>query len=513
MALKTAPSPADDRRARRRARRRLRLRRWSARLQMAVATGLAAVLAVLLNLLAVRLDVTWRLPGRPDRLSPQTEALLASTHGTITATVLAPRSHEAFEPLRQLLQNLRLAARAAGGATLEVVCIDPYRDLAAAAQLARRVGVAGWAVILESEGRRETVPLAEMFDPPFPPAGNADGGDGAAPRGRRFLGEQLCVTAITRLSRPPAVIHALAGHGERDFEDYDPLTGYSDLAREIRREGHELRRLNISVAGHVPADCDVLVIAGPRHPPSAEEQGRLEEYLTGGGRLLLLVDRSDVLPSGWERLMARLGLRFAGFSVVGAGLPPGHVLTVERFGTHPVARALRNTAVHFANPQVIDIEGPGEEAAADQPRADVVVAAPEDAWGETNPDLFPRRFDPGVDRKGLLPLVVAVERGAASGADVGIRPSRAVVFGDSHCAANALLAGGRTGNRDLLLNAVNWLADGGLPAAPAAVPADGGLLRQRLSRRGQLRFLRRSLIFWPCSLALLGALCVAVRRR
>jgi hypothetical protein len=111
-----------------------------------------------------------------------------------------------------------------------------------------------------------------------------------------------------------------------------------------------------------------------------------------------------------------------------------------------------------------------------------------------------------------LPLVVAVERGAGTGADVGLRPLRAVVIGDSHFAVNALLAGGRTGNRDLLLNAVNWLAEGGMPAAAAAPIADN-LMPLGLSRRKQLRFLVRSVVFWPLAVALFGTLCIAVRRR
>jgi hypothetical protein len=186
-------------------------------------------------------------------------------------------------------------------------------------------------------------------------------------------------------------------------------------------------------------------------------------------------------------------------------------MVVDRFGDHPIARDLRNTAVYFVAPQVIEVFADGE-VAADRPRARVVVAAPPGAWAETNPDLAPRHYDPENDRKGELPLVVAVERGAGTGADVGLRPLRAVVFGDSHFAVNALLAGGRTGNRDLLLNAVNWLAEGVMPAA-ASAPVEDNLMQLGLSRRKQLRFLVRSVVFWPLAVALFGTLCIAVRRR
>lgn len=513
MALKPEPGAdgggaARDRvRTLRRALRSGRRRRWSAGTQLATALTLAALLVVLLNLLAAHLDVVWLLPARPAALSPRAATMMAATSGEIRAIALLPRAHAGFERMRQLLLNLRQAARAAGGATIEILHVDPYRDLAQASQLARRYGAKGWCVIFVSGSRHEIVSMDEVLTPAADPAGT----DAVGARPRRFLGERRCVTAIARLARPVApVVYALRGHGERDFEDYDPLNGYTDLAREIRREGYDLRPLVLGGDDDVPGDCDVLLIAGPRQAPLAGERARLEAYLARGGRLLLLIDRGDALPDGWEGIMERLGLSAGRLTAVGPRTVAGQALVVDRFGDHPIARDLRNTAVYFVAPQIIDILDGGE--AADRPRASVVAAAPPGAWAEANPDLAPRHYDPASDRKGELPLVVAVERGAGTGADVGLRPLRAVVFGDSHFAVNALLAGGRTGNRDLLLNAVNWLAEGGIPAAASAPVADN-LMPLGLSRRKQLRFLVRSVVAWPLAVALFGTLCIAVRRR
>ncbi|MDD5706878.1 MAG: Gldg family protein [Kiritimatiellae bacterium] len=506
----TDPAKA-ARRSLRRALWRRRRQRWSAGTHLAADLVLAAALVTLLNLLAPRLDTGWYLPGRHAALSPRARTLMASTRGVIRATALIPPSHPAFEPLRQLLRNLQNAARDADAAKLEIVHVDPYRELARAAQLARQFDVTGWAVIFESQGRREMVMADEMYEPGGPT--HVTERPGAGSRRRRFLGEQLCVTAIARLARPSTpVVYALSGHGERDLEDYDPLNGYADLAREIRREGYDLRALSLPQAGDVPTDCDVLLIAGARRPPSAEERARLEAYLTRGGRLLLLSDRADVLPTGWESILDCLGLRFANVTAVGAQTLAGHAMTVDTFGAHTITRDLRNTAIYFVSPQVIDIAAPRPDASPDQPRAEIVVAAPPAAWGETNPDLTPRHFDPDVDRKGTLALVVAVERGAGTGADIGLKPLRAVVIGDSHFAVNSLLAGGRSGNRDLLLNAINWLSEGGRPTA-ASAPADSGTLQFGLSRRKQLRFIVRSVVLWPLSLVILGALSYAIRHR
>ena len=487
-----------------------RLRRWSSGAHRLAAVGLATLLLGLVNLLAVRLDAHWRLPEPRAALSMRARTMMAATRGEVQVKVLLPRSHKDFEPLRQLLADMRDAAAAAGGARLVIEHVDPYRDLARAAQLARLYGVAGWAVVFVSGERVEKVPLDEMVEA-VAPAGERL--MATTPPRARFRGEQLCVTALARLARPRTpVIYALGGQGERDTENYDPLNGYTDFAREIRREGYDLRKLALSGADGIPADCDVLLIAGPRNPPAAETRAAVEAYLARGGRLLFLADRARELPHGWEGVMERMGLRFANLTAVGARTLGGFSLIVDRFSPHPIARELEKNAVYFVNPQVIDVLAPEQGAATDRLLADVVVAAPDGAWGETDPDRLPRRFDPGVDRQGRLPLVVAVERGAGLGADVGLRSMRAVIFGDSHVAVNAVLSGGRTGNRDILLNAIHWLSESGLPSAPSLM-AEGNALQLGLSRSRQIRFFLHSAVYWPLLVAVLGCLRVAARRR
>jgi hypothetical protein len=490
--------------------RGVRMRRWGIGAHRLLSVSLATVLLILVNLLAFRLEINWWAPERGAKLSQRAQTMMASTQGEVAVTVLMPRSHVAYEPLRQLLDNMRHAAQQAGGARMMIESVDPHRDLARAAQLARRYGVTGWAVVFECRGRVEKVGLEEMIETVEPMAGDVVA---TAPRRTRFRGEQLCVTALARLARPKTpVIYALSGQGERDFENYDVLSGYTDLAREIRREGYVLRPLVLSETGVIPGDCDVLLIAGPRRPPITEVRAAIEAYLARGGRLLFLADRATELPHGWEGVMDRLGLKFANLTAVGARSLGGFNLTVDRFGPHPIARELEKNAVYFVNPQVIDVLAQGKAAAADRPRAEVVVAAPDGAWGETDPDRVPRRFDPQTDRQGLLPLVVAIELGAGLGADIGLRSMRAVVFGDSNFAINAVLAGGRTGNRDLLLNAINWLTESGLPSAPSLV-AEGNVLQLGMSRRRQIRFFVHSVVYWPLLSAVFGWICVSIRRR
>lgn len=465
----------------------------------ASATALATLLLVMVCTMAVRYDRAISFQGARLGLSDRTVSTLESLSGDVSCTVILPRNNEIYPPLRKMLFDFR---EAASNATLRLSFLDPHSDLAQSADAVRRYGATGWSVIFDNGGRFEIVPYEVLVE-------KSQNGDASPARQTitRFHGQQVCATALAKLARPKSpVVYALSGHGERDFSSYDALTGYSDFARELSREGYVLRPLRTADAG-IPADCDLLVVAGPRFAPGQIEETALTDYLGRGGRLMLLADRSNAIPNGWEGLLARIGLKFANYTAIGADTLGGYNLLSDNFGDHPVARYLYRSAVYFVNPQVIDPAEP--EAGVPAPDVKVVVSAPEKAWGESNPDALPRHYDPDVDRKGALPLILAVE--GPGGATIGLPPFRAFVIGDSNFAANSLLEGGTTANRDLLLNAVNWLTEQGGATTPSSAN-EGTALRLAISRNRQIRFWIRSVVVWPLAAILLGAVMAVVRR-
>ena len=461
----------------------------------ASAMALATLLLVMVCTIAVRFD--GKIPFRGARLglSDPTVSMLGSLSGNVLCTVILPRNDKLYPPLRKMLCDFEDAAT---NATLELTFLDPHSDLARSADAVRRYGATGWSVIFDNGNRFEIVPYEMLVETNSSPARQVI---------TRFHGQQVCATALSKLTRPKSpVVYALSGHGERDFSSYDALTGYSDFARELFREGYILRTLRMADAG-IPADCDLLIIAGPRFAPGQIEETAIAEYLDRGGRLMFLADRSETIPNGWETLLARIGLKFANFTAIGADTLGGYNLLSDNFGDHPVAKYLSRSAIYFVNPQVIDPAPP----AADTPslQVTVVVSAPENAWGESNPNLLPRHYDQDIDRKGPLPLILAVEGPGSAGN--GLLPFRAFVVGDSNFAANSLLEGGTTANRDLLLNAISWLTEWRDGTNPSAAN-EGASLRLAISRNRQIRFWIRSVVVWPCAAILLGAVMAVIRR-
>ncbi len=459
---------------------------------------LATILLVMTCSLAVRFDYPFFFQGARLGLSERTVSTLESLSGNVSCTVILPRNNEIYPPLRKMLLDF---GEAASNATLTLSFLDPHSDLAQSADAVRRYGATGWSVIFDNGNRFEIVPYEALVE-----KSSADTSHSRRVI-TRFLGQQVCATALAKLARPKSpVVYALSGHGERDFTSYDALTGYSDFARELFREGYVLHTLRMVDAG-IPADCDLLVIAGPRFAPGQIEETAIAEYLGRGGRLMLLADRSDSIPNGWENLLSLIGLKFANYTAIGADTLGGYNLLSDNFGNHPVTKYLSRSAVYFVNPQVIDPVLPDADTPA--PQVTVVAFAPEKAWGESNPDVLPRHYDPDVDRKGVLPLILAVEGPGSAGN--GLSPFRAFVIGDSNFAANSLVEGGTTANRDLLLNAVSWLTEQGGSTEPSAAN-EGAALRLAISRNRQIRFWIRSVVVWPLAAILLGAIMSVIRR-
>jgi hypothetical protein len=464
--------------------------------------ALATLLLAMVCLIASRFKHTFQFPGVKNDLSARTTSIVNSISGNISCTVILPHRNEFFKSLVELLQKYSDATPPSVNFTLNFY--DPHSNLAEAAAAVQRYGVKGWAVIFDNGNRFEIVPYDSLLQK------NSDAESAkspAKPNAKFFQGEQACAAALARLTSPKApVIYALSGHGERDFSSYDPLTGYSDFARELGREGYVWHELRTTDNG-IPADCDLLIVAGPRFAPGQIEESAITEYLGRGGRFLFLVDRFATIPNGWEGIMARLGLKFSNLTAIDADTLGGYNLVSDNFGDHPVANYMDSSAVYFVSPQVLDSALPA--AGTPPPQISAVVSAPKTAWGESNPDSFPRHYDKDVDRKEPLSLAMAVE--GPGGSNMGLLPFRAFVIGDSNFAANSLLEGGTTANRDLLLNAVSWLTEQGW-STERAPGQESVVLHLAISRTRKRNFWLLSVVAWPLATILLGTIMAVVRR-
>ena len=289
----------------------------------------------------------------------------------------------------------------------------------------------------------------------------------------------------------------LQGHGER-LPTGTERDGYSALADALRLDNLSVETVILSQAGEIPADAAVLVVAGPATDLLPTEVALLRTYLEGGGKMLFLIDPPDA-PDAPARdnllgLIAEWGIEVGRDMVVdvsGVGQLLGTDATVPVAASYPPHPITDRFALLTAFPLARSVR-PAAGGAGDRVATSFVETSPR-SWAESNLDLTTGEVTMEAetgDVPGPISIAAAVavevetppdgggeeaveadsgggeetaadgEGGAADGgeeADEGPAEARVAVFGDSDFAANGSL--GIQGNRDLVLNAVNWLTE------------------------------------------------------
>ena len=415
--------------------RDIRRRRRGAGVRSFAAVALAAgVLAAANALSAKGLYAHWSVRPRYG-LSDRTRRILADVEGELSLRAAFERSHPFRTPARRLLREYAEAARTFPGLHLDVREIDLNHDPAEAAALLRRFPSAANSVVVSLNGSDRVLDEYELAAPAGP-----DGAEDA-----RFDGERAVSSAILRLARPVRrAVCFTSGHGEFDPESAHPVGGASALARSLELGGYEVRRLS-GVERGVPADCGVLVVAGPRTMFSAQEIESLSSFLSRGGRALVLAD--DPRAAGLAPLLRVWGVELS----PAPGGPGAARASALEYAAHDAARDMDNVLSVFSSPCVVrPAEAGPAENRADKPRAEALVFASVSGLG-------PR-----------YPVAAASELQAAAAPGAPPTGTRLVVFGDSEFVSNGMLGGGREGNALLFSAALNWLAGSPRPQMPPA---------------------------------------------
>jgi ABC-type uncharacterized transport system involved in gliding motility auxiliary subunit/ABC-type transport system involved in multi-copper enzyme maturation permease subunit len=256
--------------------------------------------------------------------------------------------------------------------------------------------------------------------------------------------------ASGRLSR----VMFLTGHGEHQL-DNNERPGYATCAMALVDQGYDVLPLSLSGGARVPESCDVLVIAGPRLDPEPGEAAAIDAFIGRGGAVLAMTDPPT--PTGWAAWLLRWHLVPTGEVLVDAGrvsaeqgLGPRTVAIVDTYSHHAIVHSLHGLVTTFSLAQPLMRTTANDSSLLGSP----ILSTGESTWGETDPaTMFTGRpeFDPLTDHRGPLPFGWVLE----SRRD-GSRPGRLVVIGNSEFLNNAMI--NRGANRDLLLNAVSWLA-------------------------------------------------------
>lgn len=421
-------------------------RSWS--IGFHVVWSVIALFAVIgmLNYLAHRHDQRLYLSQvSAQKLTPLTLQALSNLTNTVKVVCFYDRRDALFGAVTSLLKEYQ-----ARSAKIELEFVDyrmPGRAEAVRSQYKLAAEGESSRVIFDSGGQVRTVLSTELSEYGVTP-------DKEIKR-TGFRGEQLFTAALLNVTHNTAVTaYLLQGHGEHAANDSDQ--GYGRFLRLLNNNNIEVRALGPLLGTNgVPADCGLLIIAGPTRKFETEEINHIERYLLRGGRMLALFSiYARVVPTGLETLLYRWNIKI-GFDYVqdrGQGQSgEQNIILTGNFGAHPIVRVLLRSQVKLVLPRSVMLR-PDPQTAADTPKVTEILftssrgslATATDAAGGAVPE-----------RDGAIPIAVAAEKGAIQGVSTETGSSRIVVVGDALFLSNTLI--GDAANSDFANQAVNWL--------------------------------------------------------
>jgi ABC-type uncharacterized transport system involved in gliding motility auxiliary subunit len=312
----------------------------------------------------------------------------------------------------------------------------------------------------------------------------------------------------------------VTGSGERSLDDTG-RTGYSSTKEALEKNNYKTRTISLLQAGaattpepvklgqqaapptangakpQVPADCTVLVVAGPKYDYTQPAVDAIKTYVENGGRALFLIDpplklgREDtaanaalagVIQSWGVTLNKDLALDTSGVGQL-FNLGP-EVPLVTSYESQPIVRDLKEVATAFPLSRTLDVKSP------EKGTAEKLFSTSASSFATTKINSSEIRIDPKTDKKGPLTLAAA---GTYNNSGDKSKEGRFVVVGSSNWIVNNIVR--FNGNRDLFLNMMNWLSsDEDLISIRPKDPDDR---RLNISNRQMNTLFYSSMIFLP----------------
>lgn len=263
-----------------------------------------------------------------------------------------------------------------------------------------------------------------------------------------FYGEEAFTSMLLAVLNPkPFQAYFLQGDGEPSLKD-SGTAGYLKFASLLEQNYIRVQPLVLSGDNPVPADGNLLIIAGPRTRFSNSTLQKIEQYLSRGGRMLVLLNYASIQhPTGLEEILREWGVN-VGNDVVQdpqhTSSPAEQDVIAYNFANQPVVNPLMGLFLQLILPRPISPIHQ-QNSPTDAPKVEALVHSGPKSVLMYKPGLPPRSY----------PLMVAVEQNEIKGIASMRSGTRMVVVGDSLFLDNQYIEAGA--NRDFAGYAVNWL--------------------------------------------------------
>lgn len=436
-------------------------RRWVSGLNLFLSTAATLGLLIMANYLAAGYfkRAQWTSNGR-FQLSRQTTRLLQSLTNQVEVTLFFDPKDESelYEWAAGLLKEYNYVN---SKVTVKTVDYTRYPGTAELVLAKYRLGALKERnfVIFDCQGRKKIVNAKELA--------NYNIKEVLSDRTKEFRresfnGERLFTSAIFAITSPrQQKAYFLSGHGEHPPDDKGVTAdlGYSKFAAILKNENNvDWQKLSLAGTNDIPADCHLLIIAGPKLSPFTEdEMEKIEAYLKQGGRLLALVNSLAVGGnSGLEKILAAWGIGVANDILFEEGKEfriSENDFFVAELMDHPVVRPLAadELRLRMVLPRAVGQLRKVSQGAGG-PKVDVLARTSENAYEGVKKDGEITR---GVT--GRFPLIAAMDQGTIKGVTTERGATRILAVGDALFLSNQVIDW--TPNHYFASFTVNWLLD------------------------------------------------------
>lgn len=250
----------------------------------------------------------------------------------------------------------------------------------------------------------------------------------------------------------------VTGSGEHQIDD-TTREGYSQLKELLGKDEYTTKSISLLQKAEVPGDCTMLVVGGPSGDYQQPQVDAIKKFVEDGGRALVMIDpplkmgREEIADNdALTALLQSWGVTadkdlILDLNPVGQlmGLGP-QVALVTNYQTHAIVREMKRTATGFPLSRSLQVKN------GDKTTVEKLFDSSESSLATSK--LNSPRVDPNDPQNKKGPMTLA----AAGTFNTGKQNSqgRFVVVGSSGWAANSFIR--FNGNRDLALNAMNWLS-------------------------------------------------------
>lgn len=390
---------------------------------MSMGTLILLMIAVLVavNYIGVRHSKTLDFSlSKVNTLSEQSVKLVKALDSDLKVYFFYKKGVEGNEENRRLFRELiKKYQDQSGRISLDFVEVNERPDLAQDFGVDKGSGV----VFLEYKGRRNRI---EKID------------------------EQEFTSALVKVTREKnKTIYFTIGHGEKSINENKEGLGLGSLKSLLENNRYTVKELALSQNPKIPADADVIVIAGPVQGFQKFEIEALESYLKSGGSLFLALESQN--NAGLESLVSKTGVKLEDNyilnqveTVMGRAINQGPTMGVIFSMNNKITKPFgRSEVTLFRFPQSLK-------------KVDIVKGVVVDELVSTAPNAmaFPSMQIRGEGLEGTYTLVDEIS-GKWAGDD-SAKDFTMILAGDVDFLTNQMLY--QNLNRDLVLNSMAALA-------------------------------------------------------